>query len=62
MPRPKTKKQIGSFLGAINYNRDFIPECGKITQPLTELTKKNAKIVVDWNPKLEEAFQELTLP
>src|SRR6218665_3875694 len=59
LPRPKTKKQIRSFLGAINYYRDFIPECGKITQPLTELTKKSAKNVVDWNPKLEKAFQEL---
>lgn len=30
-----------------------------MVQPLTELTKKNAKNAVDWNQKLEKAFQEL---
>src|SRR6218665_1414812 len=59
MQRPTTKKQIRSFLGAVNYYREFIPDCGKIMQPLTELAKKRAKAVVDWTPKLEKSFQEL---
>ena len=59
MPRPTTKKQIISFLGAVNYYREFITDCGKIMQPLTELIKKIAKEVVNWNPKLEKSFQEL---
>ena len=60
MPRPTTKKQISGFLGAVNYYREFIPDCGKIMQPLIELTKKRAKEVVDWNPKLEKFLKELT--
>ena len=59
LSRPTTKKQIRSLLGAVNYYREFIQDCGKIMQPLTELTKKRAKEVVDWNPKLEKSFQEL---
>src|SRR6218665_4084697 len=59
MPRPRTKKQIRSFLEAVNYSRNFVPECGKLMQPLTELTNKNAKTTIDWNPTFEHAFQEL---
>lgn len=59
MQRPKTGKQTRIFLGAANCYRDFIPECARISQSLTELTKKNAEIVVYWNPKLEKAFEEL---
>jgi|SRR6218665_151708 len=59
MPSPTTKKQIRRFLRAVNYYREFIADCGKIMQPLTELIKKIAKEVVNWNPKLEKSFQEL---
>ena len=61
MPRPKNKKQVRSFLGAVNYYRKFIPNCAEIMRPLTELTKKSAKIVVDWNATLEKSFQDLKI-
>ena len=59
MPRPKNKKQVRSFLGAVNYYRKFIPNCAEVMKPLTDLTRKNAKIVVDWTTELEQAFQAL---
>jgi hypothetical protein len=59
MPRPKNKKQIRSFLGAVNYYRKYIPNSAEIMRPLTELTKKNAKLIVDWNDELEGAFCRL---
>lgn len=59
MPKPMNKKQIRSFLGAVNYYRRFIPNCASLMQPLTDLTKKNAKTVVTWNEELEIAFNEL---
>jgi hypothetical protein len=59
MPRPTTKKQIRSFLGAINYYRKFIPNCADIMKPLTELTKKNAKNIITWNEELEVSFNQL---
>jgi len=59
MPRPNTKKQVRSFLGAINYYRKFIPNCAEMMKPLTDLTKKNAKNVITWNEELETAFNQL---
>ena len=59
MPKPVNKKQIRSFLGAVNYYRRFIPNCASLMQPLTDLTKKNAKNIVTWNEELETAFNEL---
>lgn len=59
MPRPKNKKQVRSFLGAVNYYRKFIPDCAGKMKCLTELTKKNAKMSVDWSDELEESFSSL---
>lgn len=59
MPRPTNKKQIRSFLGAVNYYRKFIPDCANIMQPLTDLTKKNAKTIITWNEELEVTFNKL---
>ena len=59
MPKPKSKKQVRSFLGAVNYYRKFIPDCARIMQPLTDLTRKDAKAIITWNNELETAFNEL---
>jgi hypothetical protein len=59
MPRPKTKKQVRSFLGAINYYRKFIPHCAEIMAPLSDLTKKIAPGMVEWNEELEDSFTKL---
>ena len=40
LKQPKTLKQLRSFLGAIGYYRDFIPNFAKIASPLYDLTKK----------------------
>ncbi|XP_077560624.1 uncharacterized protein LOC144175419 [Haemaphysalis longicornis] len=54
--RPQTKKEVRSFLGLTGYYRDFIPDYAKIAKPLTELTRKGAKNVIDWNDDNERAF------
>ena len=41
MPAPKNKKQLQSFLGAVNYFRIFIANCAKIAEPLYKLLRKN---------------------
>ena len=38
--RPKTKKEVQSFLGLAGYYRNFIPDYSTITSPLSDLTKK----------------------
>ena len=40
---PKTKKQLRSFIGMINYYRDMWIRRSEILTPLTQLTSKNTK-------------------
>ena len=40
-PRPATVKEIQSFLGFLNFNRQFIKDYSKIAIPLTKLTRKD---------------------
>lgn len=42
LPMPKTKKQLRQFLGLSGFFRKFIKSYAMITQPLTQLLKKNA--------------------
>src|ERR1043165_1594311 len=59
MPKPQTKKQVRSFLGAVNYYRKFIPHCAELMAPLSDLTKKLSPNIVGWNLELDKAFKEL---
>lgn len=56
-PRPKTVKEIQSFLGFANFYRRFIDEYSGIVVPLTRLTRKDT--VFPWTGKCEEAFLKL---
>jgi hypothetical protein len=54
---PKTVKDIQSFLGFVNFNRQFIKDFSKIAIQLTKLTKK--EIAWEWGEPQERAFQAL---
>jgi transposase InsO family protein len=56
-PTPRTVKEIQSFLGFVNFNRQFIQNFSKIAIPLTELTKKETPF--EWTKKQDEAFETL---
>ena len=59
-PRPKTKKQIRSFLGLSGYYRQFIPNYATIAVPLTNMTRRKPepeKII--WTPQSIQAFNKL---
>jgi len=56
-PRPKTVKQLKSFLGLIGYYRKFIPQFSKIANPLHKLLKKDVKYV--WEENQEITFHIL---
>ena len=47
-PRPKTKRQVRSFLGMAGYYRRFIPAFVQLTTHLTDLTRKGASDPVQW--------------
>ena len=54
--RPKTKKQLRSFLGAAGYYRQFVQGFAKLSSVLTPLTSKSAPSVVCWTAEGLEAF------
>ena len=54
--RPKSRRDVQSFLGLINYYRRFIKDCSKIAKPLTELTKD---VPFQWSDDAETAFRKL---
>jgi hypothetical protein len=56
-PQPKNVKEIQSFLGFLNFNRQFIKDYSKIAIPLTKLTRKDTTFV--WSEEAERAFQQL---
>ena len=57
--QPKTKKDFRAFLGMTGYYRRFVQDYATITEPLTELLKKNSPEQVQWDDKAEQAFQNL---
>ena len=57
LPRPMDATGVRSFVGVVNYFRQFIQGYAEIAAPLFELTKK--KVEWDWTPACEQAFQIL---
>ena len=56
-PVPKNQKNIRQFLGLCNYYRKFIPDCARISKPLTSLLKDNTPFL--WTEAQDEAFNKL---
>ena len=61
-PVPQVGKQLKSFLGTVNYFRDFIRNQSSIVKPLHDLISdysKTRKII--WNTEATNAFHEVKL-
>lgn len=59
--RPRTRKQVRSFLGLVGWYRRFIPNFSTIAAPLTDLTSKAARNPVQWTEECERAFNTLKI-
>jgi hypothetical protein len=55
-PIPKTLKNIRGFLSLTGYYRKFVLNYGRITTPLTALTKKDA---FSWTLEETKSFEQL---
>ena len=56
-PVPTKVKEVQSFLGLVNYYRQFIKNFSKVAQPLNKLTRKD--YVWKWRSEEQKAFDEL---
>ena len=55
--RPKTGKQLRSFIGAVNFYRDMYPRRSHILAPLTSMSSKKGNI--PWDDNCEKAFKQM---
>ena len=55
-PTPKRTRDVESFLGFVNYNREHMPGMAELAAPLYELTGKAPFV---WEERHQEAFQKL---
>ena len=53
-PKPKSQKEVKSFLGLASFYRSFIEHFAHIVSPLTDLLKENVRF--SWGDRQEEAF------
>src|SRR6267378_8343233 len=56
-PKPKTIKQVRSFLGFGNFYRCFIRKFSEVAQPLNKLLRKDKAF--EWNNAAQASFEEL---
>lgn len=54
---PTTIKEVRSFLGMASYYRACVPDYARIAEPLTALTRKNARL--HWSDDRQQAFDSL---
>ena len=54
---PKTRKQLRSFLGMINFYRDMWSQRASLLAPLSALTSVNVKFI--WKEEHQKAFEAI---
>ncbi|KAL0251798.1 hypothetical protein GEMRC1_001010 [Eukaryota sp. GEM-RC1] len=55
--RPKTLSEVRSFVGSINFIRDWIPNLASVLEPISNLLRKTNKII--WTAETETCFKEI---
>ena len=58
-PQPKLVSDLRSFLGLVNFQRKFIPQCSALAKPLTQWMSKPDKCIIDWSESMIQAFNTL---
>jgi len=61
LPRPKTIRELRSFLGMLNFYRRSLNKAAEIQRPLNQLlkgAKKNDRTPIEWTRPVIESFEE----
>lgn len=58
-PKPKTVGELREFLGFINFQRKFLPNCSEVQKPLSCLTGGRKSKLLVWTIEMDEAFLRL---
>ena len=59
MATPKSRKELRSFLGLVNYYRDMTLRRSHVIAPLTKLTSKNVPFI--WKEEHQKAFERVKM-
>ena len=54
--KPKTKKDLRSFQGAVGFYRKFVDRFAERAKPLTDMTRKGEPNVLKWSASADEAY------
>ena len=57
IPTPKSVKQLESFIGELNYYRNFLPSFSTICAPLNRL--RSQSVEWDWSAECDYSFSQL---
>ena len=52
---PKTRKQLRSFIGMVNYYRDMWPKRAHLLAPISAMT--SSKVKWNWTEECEKSFE-----
>ena len=58
-PKPQTVGQLREFLGFINFQRKYLPNCFELQKPLSCLTSDRKSKKLDWTSEMTKAFSKL---
>jgi hypothetical protein len=58
-PQPETVGKLREFLGFLNFQRKFLPNCSELQKPLSCLTGGRRSKVLKWTPEMTDAFTKL---
>ncbi|CAH2299121.1 endogenous retrovirus group K member 11 Pol [Pelobates cultripes] len=61
IPKPVTKKELLTFLGIINYCRQWIPECLHYDSILRMAVKGDSPDYIRWSPEMVDAYVALKI-
>jgi hypothetical protein len=54
---PRSKKEVQSFLGRVNFLRRFIPNLAEIIKYITNMLRKGSEI--KWTPEARKSFEDI---